>query len=90
MLHERLLEALYLPVERRVLRRLVELARVYDNGFGMATELPLTQEEIATFAGASRATVNRVLRDEQERGTVELHRGKTHILDLEALKKRAR
>ena len=89
MLHERLMEALYVSSERRVLRRLVELARVYapanTNG-----ELPLTQEELARWAGASRGTVNRVLREEQERGTLELRRGRTIVLDLETLRKRAR
>src|SRR6185437_5002706 len=45
-LNERLLEALYVPAERRVLRRLVELAPVYSGD-----ELPLTQEELASSAG---------------------------------------
>jgi CRP/FNR family transcriptional regulator, cyclic AMP receptor protein len=89
VLHERLLEALYLPSERRVLRRLIELAGVYC-GPDAPGELPLTQEELAMFAGASRGTVNRVLRDEQKRGTIELRRGRTIVLDLEALRKRAR
>jgi CRP-like cAMP-binding protein len=89
MLHERLMEALYVSSERRVLRRLVELARVYDRG-GTSGELPVTQEELARWAGASRGTVNRVLREEQERGTLELRRGRTIVLDLEALRKRAR
>jgi CRP/FNR family transcriptional regulator, cyclic AMP receptor protein len=90
MLDERLLEALYLPAERRVLRRLVDLALLYGGTAETGAELPLTQEELATFAGASRATVNRVLRDEEKRGTVELRRGKTIVLDLGALTKRAR
>ena len=89
ILNERLLEALYLPAERRVLRRLVELARVYGDG-GASGELPLTQEELGEFAGASRGTVNRVLREEQERGTIELRRGRTIVRDPEALRKRAR
>jgi hypothetical protein len=42
------------------------------------------------MAGTSRATVNRVLRDEQERKTVELRRGKTLILDAEEIARRAR
>ena len=87
-LNERLLEAFYVPAERRVLRRLVDLAGVYGTATG--TELPLTQEDLATFAGTSRATVNHVLRDEEKRGTVELRRGTTVVLDLEALQKRAR
>jgi CRP-like cAMP-binding protein len=52
--------------------------------------IPLTQEELAEFTGASRATVNRVLRDEQERGTLERHRGKIRVIDVELLAKRAR
>jgi hypothetical protein len=31
-----------------------------------------------------------VLRDEEKRGTIELSRGKTRILDLDDLRKRAR
>jgi CRP/FNR family cyclic AMP-dependent transcriptional regulator len=89
MLNERLLEALYIPAERRVLRRLVELASAYPSQ-DRTTKVPLTQEELAEFAGASRATVNRVLREEQQRGTVEIQRGKTLIRDFEALTKRAR
>jgi CRP-like cAMP-binding protein len=89
-LHGRLLEALYLPAERRVLRRLVELAAVYRSGSETEVVLPLTQQELANFAGAARATVNHVLREEQHRGTIELQRGKTIIRDLEALRKRAR
>ena len=89
MLDERLLEALYLPAERRVLRRVVELANLYASGEG-PVEVPLTQEELAGLAGTSRPTVNQVLREEQERGTVELQRGRTIVLDLEALSKRAR
>jgi DNA-binding transcriptional regulator YhcF (GntR family) len=42
------------------------------------------------FAGVSRGTVNRVLRDEQRRGILELRRGKTIVLDVDALRKRAR
>jgi CRP-like cAMP-binding protein len=89
MLDERLLEALYLPTERRLLRRLRELSELYRTPDGSAV-IPLTQEELAEFAGAARATVNRVLREEQARGTIELQRGKTRVLDLEELARRAR
>jgi CRP-like cAMP-binding protein len=88
MLDERLLEALYLPAERRLLRRLHELSQVYRHPDG-STVIPLTQEELAEFAGAARATVNRVLREEQARGTIELRRGKTRVLDPDELARRA-
>ena len=42
------------------------------------------------MAGTSRATVNAVLRDAQERGLVELSRGSVRVLDAEALARRAR
>jgi CRP-like cAMP-binding protein len=85
--NELLLEALYIPVERRVLRRLAELGELYADRDAV---VPLTQEELAEMAGTSRATVNRVLREEQERGTVELRRGKTVVLDRGEIARRAR
>jgi CRP-like cAMP-binding protein len=47
------------------MRRLVELNESYGREDG---EVPLTQEQLAELAGTSRATVNKVLRDEQHRG----------------------
>lgn len=89
MLNERLLEALYVPVEKRVLRRLSELAALYGSGDGEVV-IPLTQEELAGLAGTTRATVNQVLRAEQERGTLALGRGRTVVPDPAALAARAR
>jgi len=89
VLNERLVEALYVPADRRVLRRLAELAELYG-GDGPEVEVPLTQEALAELAGTSRATVNRVLRAEEARGTVGLKRGRTTVVDREALARRAR
>ena len=50
--------------------------------------VPLTQEDIAAMAGTSRATVNRVVRDEAKRGAVELARGRITILDADELARR--
>jgi CRP/FNR family cyclic AMP-dependent transcriptional regulator len=86
---ELLAEAFSVPAERRVLRRLVELAALYGAG-APGSVVPLSQSEIAGLAGTSRATVNRVLRAEVKRGTVELHRGQTTVVDPAALAKRAR
>ena len=83
-----LLDALYVPSDRRVLRRLVDLEDRY-RGPGPTTEIPLTQEEVATLAGASRATVNQVLRAAQADGYVRLRRGRIAILDGVALRRRA-
>jgi CRP-like cAMP-binding protein len=83
-LSEQLIEAYYVPADRRVLRRVRELAELYGGA-----EVPLTQEDIAGLAGTSRATVNRVLRNEENRGTLRLQRGKTTVLEPEALARRA-
>jgi CRP/FNR family transcriptional regulator, cyclic AMP receptor protein len=87
-LSERLTEAYYVDADTRVRRRLVELARSYE-GAEPAT-VPLTQEALAEMAGTSRATVNRVLREEQKRGSLELARGRTVVRNLEELARRAR
>jgi CRP/FNR family transcriptional regulator, cyclic AMP receptor protein len=86
---QRLLEAHYVDVETRILRRLLDLARIYRGGTGTIT-IPLTQEEIAALAGATRPPVNKVLRDWQARGAIELQRGRITILDADALAKGAR
>ena len=83
-----LLDAMYLPVDRRVLRRLADLEHVY-RGAGATTEIPLTQEDIATLAGASRATVNRVLRGAEAEGYLRLARGRTTVLDPATLRRKA-
>ena len=87
MLHERLLEALYVPADRRVLRRLVELAEVYGGAANEAV-IPHTQDELASLAGTSRATVNHVLRALEAKGTVALGRGRTTVIDRAALESR--
>jgi CRP-like cAMP-binding protein len=81
-LSDLLVEAHYVGAERRVLRRLAELGG--DGGV-----LPLTQEEIANLAGTSRATVNRVVREAQSRGELEIERGRIEVLDAAALLARA-
>jgi CRP-like cAMP-binding protein len=91
-LSSQLVDALYLPAETRVRRRLLDVAAAYGDGDGSAegARVPLTQEELASLAGTSRATVNKVLREEQEQGTLELARGRTTLLDAAALERRAR
>lgn len=86
-LSEQLVEALYVPADRRVLRRLSDVAELYPAD-GPA-EVPLTQDNLAAMAGTSRATVNKVLRQEEDRGTLKLSRGRTTILDGPAIARRA-
>jgi CRP-like cAMP-binding protein len=87
-LNDLLLEALYVPVEKRVRRRLVELAKLYPEADGPV--LLLTQETLAELAGTSRPTMNQILRDEEKRGAIELSRGRIRLVDLADLARRAR
>jgi len=83
-----LAEAFAVDAEKRLLRRLLELATLYGDGLP-GTVVPLSQGELAGLAGTSRATVNRVLRAEAARGTVELRRGQTRIVHPTALARRS-
>jgi CRP-like cAMP-binding protein len=88
-LSSQLLEALYLPVEARVVRRLAGLADLYASG-DSSIDVPLRQEELASLAGSTRSTTNRVLRQLVDDGVVALGRGRIVILDPAALADRAR
>ena len=84
-----LVEAYFVPVERRVLRRLAELADLYGPR-ATAVTLPLTQEEIAQVAGTTRPTVNKVLQNAAATGLVGLRRGQVEIIDRAGLVRAAR
>jgi CRP-like cAMP-binding protein len=82
-------EALYLSVDKRIMRRLIELSRVYGTGAAAVT-VPLTQEDLAGLAGTTRPTVNLLLRKLQQDGVVALSRGRIDILNPTALDRAAR
>jgi CRP/FNR family transcriptional regulator, cyclic AMP receptor protein len=81
-----LTEAYYETAEHRVVRRLLDLSHVYGSG---DQPIQITQDQLAALAGTSRATVNAVLSEERRRGTIEVKRGATRILDREALTRRS-
>jgi CRP/FNR family cyclic AMP-dependent transcriptional regulator len=85
---ELMTEALFVSAELRVLRRLSELASLYAPQ-AVPAAIPLAQHELAELAGTSRATVNRVLRAEEQRSTVSLGRNRIIVLDPRALAARA-
>jgi CRP/FNR family transcriptional regulator, cyclic AMP receptor protein len=73
-----------------VRRRLLELGEAFrDDGAGLPV-IPLTQEDIAAIAGTSRATVSRVLSEEERRGTIAKRRRSIVLLDLKELERWAR
>jgi CRP-like cAMP-binding protein len=83
-----LVEALYVPVDKRVVRRLLVLCRQYGNGSAQVS-LPLTQSELAEMAGATRPTVNKVLRTLEDAQVIALGRGSVQVLDRAALRENA-
>jgi CRP-like cAMP-binding protein len=82
---DRIVEAHYVDADTRVRRRLCSLSETYPDGV-----VPLTQEELAAMAGTSRATVNRVLREETAHGTLTHQRGSVTVVDAGALERRCR
>jgi CRP-like cAMP-binding protein len=86
-LSEQLVEALYLPSDRRVVHRLLDLCEEYGNGAVQAVSIPLTQNDLSQLAGAARPTTNRVLRALERDGLVRLHRGCVEVVDLAGLRR---
>ncbi|GAA5068582.1 CRP-like cAMP-binding protein [Thermocatellispora tengchongensis] len=76
----------------RVATRLVELAERYGepNNGGVRVALPLSQDELAGWTGASREAVSKALRSLRDRGLIETGRRRVVIHDMEGLRKRAR
>jgi CRP/FNR family cyclic AMP-dependent transcriptional regulator len=75
----------------RVARRLFELAERFgrQTPAGVEISLPLTQDELAAWTGASRVGVSQALKSLRDRGWVETKRRSITILDVAALEKRA-
>ena len=75
----------------RAAARLVELAERYGeaDGDGLVIDMPLTQEELAGWTGASRAGMAAALRTLRKLGWIETGRRRVRVRDLEALRRRS-
>jgi CRP-like cAMP-binding protein len=80
-------DLLFNPAEQRIHRRLLLLARVAADGD--TGWVRVTQEEIASLAGTTRATVNRALRRAAQDGLIELGRSRFRIVDAARLAAKA-
>jgi CRP/FNR family transcriptional regulator, cyclic AMP receptor protein len=84
-----LIELMFTPAPKRVLRGLMRLDEL-----GLASDkdgwVHLGQEELAMLTGTTRATVNRVLRQAETDGLIQLARGRSRIIQRPAMVKRAR
>jgi len=83
-------EAMYVPVDRRIWRRLEEMTTVFGADGEHETVVPITQDVLAQLSGCTRPTANRTLRAGEEAGVIKMTRGRIEILDLTALQRRAR
>ena len=88
-LSSQLQEALFVSAEKRVLRRVSEMAQSYA-GYETPTIIPLTQDDIASIAGTSRPTANRVLKAAEAEGLLVVARARIEVTDAEALAARCR
>ena len=84
-LSDHLLEALFLPTDRRIVRRLLDLCEQYGAPADHRVLIPLTQTDISELAGATRPSTNRVLRRLEDRGLVRLGRGQVEVVDRPGL-----
>lgn len=75
-----LLEALYVPAERRVMRRLLGLCELYA-GDDQHITIPVTQETLASIAGTTRPTANQVLRRLAASGIVAVNRSQVTVVN---------
>ena len=84
---QRLLEALYLPAETRVLRCVDRMQQMF--AASSEPSIPLTQNDIAEMAGVTRSTANRLLRQAQDAGLIRISRAHIDVCDVSAVRRKA-
>lgn len=82
----RIEDLVFLDLPSRVAKSLLDLRGAH----GSNGEIHLTQDDIAAFVGATRASVNRVLADLEAQGIVEIGRRHIGIKDIEKLERQVR
>ncbi len=82
-----LLDALFLPAESRVMRCVARMHAMFSTGHGGV--IPLTQADIASMAGVTRSTANRVLNRAQAEGVLRVGRATLEVVDIDRLRRQA-
>ncbi len=89
----RLLDAMYVGLDRRLFRTLLQLTTLYGAGPAApgadGVVVPLTQEQLADLVGGTRPTVNQVLRRLEDQGVIALGRGRVVVRDAARLRRKA-
>ncbi|HUG05681.1 MAG TPA: Crp/Fnr family transcriptional regulator [Candidatus Limnocylindria bacterium] len=78
-------DLVFLDLPGRVAKLLLDQGELFGSNI-----VSLTQEDLASFVGATRVAVNRVLVDLERRGAVKLGRGQVEIVNPPLLKKEIR
>jgi CRP/FNR family transcriptional regulator, cyclic AMP receptor protein len=78
-------DLVFLDLPGRIAKLLLQLAHGSQEG----VEIPFSQTELASMVGASRQTVNQVLRGFQATGYIEMDGRKLRVLRRDALTRRA-
>jgi CRP-like cAMP-binding protein len=86
-LSQRLVEAVYVGLDQRLQRRLLDLALDYAERPGQTTvRIPLTQAQLADLVGGTRPSVNQALQRLVDQGIVSVSRGRVDVLDTSRLR----
>jgi CRP/FNR family cyclic AMP-dependent transcriptional regulator len=85
-LSERLAQTIYETVNRRCARRLLDAAAMFAGKDADEVIIPITQDDLAGLAGASRPTVNQVLGQLHDARIVSTGRGTITVHSVKALR----
>lgn len=89
LLMVRLAEAATVPADRRVLRRVLELAGTFRQDGASEAVVPLAQEDVASLASVTRPTANRVLQAAVHQGLLRVGWRRITVPDLARLEQAA-
>jgi len=81
---DRFAESVLQPLQVRLARRLCALAADFGS------EVHISQEQLGTYVGAARESVNRQLQQWRQQGILEIRRGRILLLNANRLKAEAR
>ena len=87
---ESMADLVFLDLEGRLVKKLLELADAHGRKVDGAIEieLPMTQEDLAAMIGATRASVNKLLGFYEDRGAVQRRGRRIAIMDPDRLRRR--
>ena len=87
---ESMADLVFLDLEGRLVKKLLELADAHgrDVDGAIEIELPMTQEDLAAMIGATRASVNKLLGWYEDRGAIQRRGRRIAIFDRERLRRR--